>query len=75
MRPMATMLTTASRWFSFDDRYAPGTGPGSYVLTAPFAGNSLTTDPEMWDYMKRQAKAHPELALGGPSLGLHLLHI
>ena len=69
MRPMATMLTTASRWFSFDDRYAPGTGPGSYVLTAPFIGNALTTDPEMWDYMKRQAKAHPELALGGPSLG------
>ena len=36
---------------------------------APFAGNVLTTDAEMWDYMRQQALAHPELALGGPSLG------
>lgn len=69
MRPMAAALATASRWFSFDDRYAPGTGPSTYVLTAPFVGNTLTTDPEMWDYMKRQAQAHPDLPLGGPSLG------
>lgn len=69
MRPLAAVLTTASRWFSFDDRYAPGTGATTYVLTAPFMGNSLTTDAEMWDYMKRQAQAHPDLSLGGPSLG------
>ena len=69
MRPMAIALTTASRWFSFDDRYAPGTGAKTYVLTAPFTGNSLTTDAEMWDYMRQQALAHPELVLGGPSLG------
>lgn len=69
MRPMAVALTTASRWFKFDNRYAPGTGAKTYVLTAPFAGNSLTTDAEMWDYMRRQALAHPELSLGGPSLG------
>ena len=69
MRPLASVLTSASRWFSFDDRYAPGTGATTYVLSAPFMGNSLTTDAEMWDYMKRQAQAHPELSLGGPSLG------
>jgi lysophospholipase len=69
MRPMAVALSTASRWFHFDDRYAPGTGAKTYVLSAPFAGNSLTTDAEMWDYMRQQAMAHPELVLGGPSLG------
>lgn len=69
MRPFATVLTTASRWFSFDDRYAPGTGAKTYVLTAPFIGNALTSNAEMWEYMVRQAKAHPDLALGGPSLG------
>ncbi|MFC3179712.1 alpha/beta fold hydrolase [Cypionkella sinensis] len=69
MRPMAVALTTASRWFKFDSRYAPGTGAKSYVLTAPFTGNTLTTDAEMWDYMRQQALAHPELGLGGPSLG------
>ncbi len=69
MRPVAIALSTASRWFSFDDRYAPGTKPSTYVLEQPFAGNTLTTDAEMWDYMRRQAQAHPELTLGGPSLG------
>lgn len=69
MRPLAVALTTASRWFSFDDRYAPGTKPRTYVLEQGFSGNTLTTDAEMWDYMRRQAQAHPELTLGGPSLG------
>lgn len=69
MRPFAEVLSTTSRWFSFDDRYAPGTGPKTYVLEVPFVGNTLTTDAEMWDYMRAQALAHPELSLGGPSLG------
>ena len=69
MRPVATALSTAARWFSFEGRYAPGTGPSTYVVDSPFVGNTLTTDAEMWDYMRRQALAHPELSLGGPSLG------
>ncbi len=69
MRPVATAISAASRWFSFDGRYAPGTGPTTYVVDSPFIGNTLTTDAEMWDYMRRQALAHPELSLGGPSLG------
>ena len=69
MRPFAVALSTASRWFSFDGRYAPGTKPRTYVLDQGFAGNTLTSDPQMWDYMRRQAQAHPELTLGGPSLG------
>jgi lysophospholipase len=68
-RPLAILLTNASRWFSFDHRYAPGTGAKTYVVEAPFAGNTLTSDPAMWDYMKQQALAHPDLVLGGPSLG------
>ncbi len=69
MRPFARALSTTSRWLAFDQRYAPGTGPASYVTAVPFVGNTLTTDAEMWDYMRRQALAHPDLALGGPSLG------
>ena len=30
MRPLAVALSTASRWFSFDSRYAPGTGSKTY---------------------------------------------
>ena len=69
MRPLATAIATTARWFNFDGRYAPGTGPSTYVIDSPFAGNTLTTDAEMWDYMRRQAQAHRDLSLGGPSLG------
>lgn len=69
MRPMAVALATASRWLRFDNRYAPGTSDKTYVIEGAFVGNTLTTDPEMWDYMRQQALARPELTLGGPSLG------
>lgn len=69
MRPLAVALSTASRWFSFDGHYAPGTGAKTYVLDVSFVGNMLTTDAEMWDYMRQQALTHPDLVLGGPTLG------
>lgn len=50
-------------------RYAPGTSPQAYLLTAPAFGNMLTSDHDMWDYMRHQVATHPDLALGGPSLG------
>lgn len=50
-------------------RYAPGTNGQCYLLTAPVVGNLLTTDAEMFAYMRRQVMAHPDLGLGGPSLG------
>lgn len=69
MRPIAVALATASRWMHFDGRYVPGTKETTYVLNSPYQGNSLTTDPEMWDYMRQQALACPDLTLAGPSLG------
>ena len=62
-------LSSASRWLRFDDRLVPGTKETTYVLNSPFLANSLTTDPEMWDYMRQQAMACPEMMLAGPSLG------
>ena len=69
MRPVAQALSTASTWFNLAHRYAPGTGGRTYVLDTPFHGNVLTSDPEMWAYMQTQAQRHPDLTLGGPSLG------
>jgi lysophospholipase len=63
------VISALSRHLRFDHLYTPGTGPKTYVIDVPFAGNVLTTDAVMWDYMKQQALAHPELSLGGPSLG------
>jgi lysophospholipase len=68
-RPLANILSAASRHLSFDHLYAPGTGPMTYVLEVPFAGNALTRDLEHWNYMRAQAVAYPEMSLGGPSFG------
>ena len=69
MRPVAAFLSLAASWLGFQHAYAPGTNGQTYVLTAPFTANTLTTDPEMWQYMATQAAAHPDLSLGGPSYG------
>lgn len=69
MRPVAHVLGRLAGPLGQAHRYAPSTGAQSYVLTAPFQDNVLTTDPDMWDYMRRQLAAHSDLALGGPSMG------
>ncbi len=48
--------------------YAPHGRSETYVLTFPFEGNNLTRDAQMYAFLQRQAEAHPELCLGGPSL-------
>lgn len=69
MRPVALMVSEMSGWIGQRHRFAPGTSEKSYVADAAFPGNVLTTDPDMWRYMRRQIIDHPELSLGGPSLG------
>ncbi|MCK4712962.1 MAG: alpha/beta hydrolase [Marinosulfonomonas sp.] len=68
VRPVARGITWVSRSLGLGHKYAPGTNADSYVVTAPFAGNLLTTDPDMYAYMQDQAAAHPQLPLGGPSM-------
>jgi len=68
MRPFARAVSGAARPIGLGHRYAPGTQAETYVMAAPFEDNMLTRDAEMYDYMRRQVLAHPELALGGPSL-------
>ncbi len=47
---------------------APGTRRTTYVEEQEFEGNTLTTDRESYEFLQRQARAHPELTLGGPSM-------
>jgi len=67
--PVVRVVTTAARWVGLDHLRMPTTPVRTLVIDAPFAGNTLTTDADMWDYMKAQAQAHPDLTLAGPSLG------
>ena len=50
----------------------PSTNLTCYLSIAPFDGNLLTTDAEMFAWMKSHVIRHPELSLGGPTL--HWLH-
>jgi lysophospholipase len=68
LRPAAWAITTVSRPLGLGGRIVPGSDASNYVLDAPFEDNLLTTDPEVFDWMKAQLRAHPELALGGPSM-------
>lgn len=69
LRPVAMMVSSLARPFGFAHRYAPTTSGEAYLLQVPFEGNVLTTDRDMWDYMRQQVLKVPELALGGPSIG------
>lgn len=67
-RPFAWLITHSGRLLGLSHHYVPSTGPVTYVASAPFTGNVLTTDEGMWRYMKAQITGVPDLALGGPSL-------
>lgn len=68
-RLLGWTVSSLSRPGRFEHLLTPGTALETYVRIAPYDDNMLTTDPEMFDFMKDQLNAHPELALGGPSLG------
>jgi len=68
LRPVAQLVTAVAGPLGLAGRYVPSTVGETYLLQAPFEGNVLTTDREMWAYMRDQVKEVPDLALGGPSL-------
>ncbi|WP_375689843.1 alpha/beta hydrolase [Pseudooceanicola sp. LIPI14-2-Ac024] len=68
MRPVAWLLSSTASLMGLGGGYAPGTVRDAYVLANPFEGNNLTKDREMYDYMIRQTRAHPDVALAGPTL-------
>ena len=49
--------------------YAPGTNAAAEPTSMPFEDNPLTRDPDMFAWMQSQTAAHPELLIGGPSMG------
>lgn len=72
LRPFAWTLALAARALRFGHMYSPGTSPQNHLGEVSFEKNLLTTDPQMYAFMRNQLASHPDLALGGPSL--HWLH-
>lgn len=68
LRPVASVVTALAGPLRIAHRYAPTTSSECYVLATKFEGNVLTTDREMWAYMRHQLEAVPELTLGGPTI-------
>lgn len=68
VRPVAWALSAAGRTLGFGLRFTPGTSRETYVLANAFDSNGLTADPGMFDYMRAQVTARPELSVSGPSL-------
>lgn len=68
LRPFAWGLSAMSKSLGFDQSLAPGQSDQSYVLRVDFEENTLTNDHDMFEALREQLRAHPELGLGGPSL-------
>ncbi|MEM7490494.1 MAG: alpha/beta hydrolase [Pseudomonadota bacterium] len=68
-RAVAWGASGAAAALGLGRRETPGSGKVADPAAAPFDGNLLTTDREMFAWMQAQLRAHPELALGTPSLG------
>lgn len=69
LKPIVPLVTGGAAMLRQLNKYAPGTDGRNQVLADPFADNRLTTDRESWDWMAQQVIKHPELSIGGPTLG------
>lgn len=68
LRPIAWGLSSLSKPLGFSGAFAPGQQAETYVLRTSADDNTLTSDPSSFEMLQAQLKAHPDLALGGPSL-------
>ncbi|RBO53345.1 alpha/beta hydrolase [Rhodovulum sp. BSW8] len=66
--PLAWALTGLAPRLGFGPVRVPGTGGTTYVLATPFETNDLTGDREMYEILRRQLTAHPDLSIAGPTL-------
>lgn len=67
-RELTSKMTQLANVVGLGARLMPGTRPGPTTLAVAFEGNALTSDPEVFAWCVEQVTAHPELALGGPSM-------
>lgn len=68
MQPVARILGTLAPILGFSAMRAPTTSKGHYVQSAPYEGNTLTNDADMYRFMQEQLEAQPDLTLGGPTV-------
>jgi lysophospholipase len=67
-RELTSKVTRMANVVGLGARLMPGTQARPTALAVNFAGNPLTSDPEIFAWCVEQVTAHPELGLGGPSM-------
>ncbi len=68
VRAYAWALTNVSVALGLSGKIFPGQSSENYVTRDPFEGNTLTGDPETWEWLRRNLEQQPDLGLGGPTL-------
>ncbi len=68
VRAYAWTLSNISIALGFSSRIFPGQSEHSYVVRDPFEGNTMTGDPETWEWLRTNLVQKPDLGLGGPTL-------
>jgi lysophospholipase len=68
LRPVTKSLEYLTKSIGYGSILMPTTSSASYVTSADFADNTLTSDKAQWTYMRDQNLAYPGLDLGGPSV-------
>lgn len=69
LRPLVWLVGTIAELIGKTMFRLPGTSTRHYTLSAPFEDNKLTTNAEVFASIARTLRKHPELEVGGPSLG------
>ena len=67
-RPVVALLSKIARAVGLGKLRVPTTNGNFYVTSADFKDNTLTSDPDQWEFMRQHIIAKPELGLGGASL-------
>jgi lysophospholipase len=67
-RELTARFTQLANLMGLGSRLMPGTRAQPTALAAPFDGNALTSDRATFDWCVAQINAHPDLALGGPTM-------
>ena len=68
VRQIGWTLAIVAPKVGFGHKLPPSTRYENYVTSQPFEDNALTRDRDMYDMMRAQIAAHPDLAIGGPTL-------
>ncbi len=69
LRIPAFIISNIGPFIGLATKFAPNTNSKNYVQVTAFNDNTLTNNKETYQWLIDQMDAHPELGIGGPSIG------